>query len=68
MLLACCEFSGSQFDEARTKALQNPDPFQAYLQLNKVRMKTAPTDCSDHIMREYHDLASSLYRSALKRH
>lgn len=75
MLLAGCEFSDSQFDEARTRALQNPDPFQAWQQLNKDAEENCPDGflelrptCSNHIMNEYHNLAISLYRSALKRH
>nr|WP_072404810.1 hypothetical protein [Pantoea ananatis] len=74
MMLTACDTADSQFDAARTKALQNPDPFQAYLQVSKEVDKNCPDSllfrptCSDDIITEYHDLEISLYRTALNRH
>ncbi|MCW1834110.1 hypothetical protein OLZ33_19200 [Pantoea ananatis] len=72
MLLAGCDYGDRQFDEDRTKALQNPDAFQAYQQLNKDAGKNCHpgvfrATCSEEVHTAYQELALSLYRTALNR-
>lgn len=72
MLLAGCDYGDRQFDEDRTKALQNPDAFQAYQQLNKDAEKNCHpgvfrATCSEEVHTAYQELALSLYRTALNR-
>nr|WP_210526132.1 hypothetical protein [Pantoea ananatis] len=72
MLLAGCDYGDRQFDEDRTKALQNPDAFQAYQQLNKDAEKNCHpgvfrATCSEEVHTAYQEFALSLYRTALNR-
>lgn len=72
MLLAGCDYGDRQFDEDRTKALQNPDAFQAYQQLNKDAEKNCHpgvfrATCSEEVHTAYQELALSVYRTALNR-
>ncbi|NEK83963.1 MAG: hypothetical protein G3W58_22515 [Pantoea ananatis] len=72
MLLAGCDYGDRQFDEDRTKALQNPDAFQAWLQLNKDAEKNCHpgvfrATCSEEVHTAYQQLSLSVYRTALNR-
>ncbi|OAD97937.1 hypothetical protein [Pantoea sp. OXWO6B1] len=72
MLLCACDSEESRFDAARTRALQNPDPWQAYVQLSADAERDCPSGllesaCSGKTLADYRGLAQTLYRKALSR-
>lgn len=73
MLLSACDNQKAEFDTIRTKALQNPDPWQAWQQLNAEAEKACPEkqafpSCSEILNTDYRNLSFSLYRKALNQH
>lgn len=73
MLLSACDNQKAEFDATRTKALQNPDPWQAWQQLNAEGEKACPEkqvlpSCSGKLKTDYRNLSFSLYRKALDQH
>lgn len=73
MLLSACDNQKTKFDAIRTKAQQNPDPWQAWQQLNAEAEKACPEkqllpSCSEKRKTDYRNLSVSLYRKALDQH
>ncbi|WP_367144415.1 hypothetical protein [Pantoea stewartii] len=73
ILLGACDDKEARFEAAKTQALKNPDPWQAYAQIGGdavIMFRCEPNEsfCLKNILHKYHDLALTLYTSALKQH
>lgn len=69
MLLSACDNQKAEFDAIRTRALQNPDAWQAWQQLNAEAEKACPEkqllpSCSENVKLT---TATSRFRSIAKR-
>ena len=73
MLLSACDNQKAEFDAIRARALQNPDAWQAWQQLNAEAEKACPEkqllpSCSEKRKTDYRNLSVLLYRKALEQH